>query len=78
MLRAFSYFCAIMIFVGIILFVIPMWLATLHMFYNLFSEYPIMWLGLLGIPAGVYCYFKMYPEDWQKLKDHIVCQGGMI
>jgi hypothetical protein len=69
MLRAFSYFCLIFIIVGTIFIVGPIWLATMYLFYDLFSEYPIMWLSLSGIPAGVYCYFKIYPEDWQKVKD---------
>jgi hypothetical protein len=70
MLRAFSYFCLIFIIVGTIFLVLPVWLATMYLFYNLFSEYPIMWLSLLGIPAGIYFYFVVYPEDWQKVKDY--------
>jgi hypothetical protein len=54
--------------VGIIFIVGPVWLATMYLFYNLFSEYPIMWLSLLGIPAGAYFYFAVYPEDFQKVK----------
>ena len=43
---------------------------TGRIYSELFSEYPVMWMGLFGIPAGIYCYFKMYPEDWQKVKDY--------
>ena len=41
---------------------------TPGIFFEMFSEYPITLLGLLGIPAGVYFYFQMYPEDWQRVK----------
>lgn len=40
---------------------------TLIILFEMFLEYPITLLGLLGIPCGIYCYFIMYPEDWQKI-----------
>lgn len=54
---------------GTIFIVGPVFLATLMLFFTMFSEYPITLLGLLGIPAGIYLFFKMFPEDTQKLKD---------
>ena len=48
----------------------PVYLETMYLLYNLFGEYPAMWLSLLGIPAGVYFYFIVFPEDWQKVKDY--------
>jgi hypothetical protein len=44
---------------------------TYKMWFDLFLEYPITLLSLLGIPAGAYIYFKMYPEDLQKVKDFL-------
>jgi len=35
----------------------------------LFLENPILLLSLMGIPLGVWAYFKMHPEDVQKVKD---------
>ena len=43
---------------------------TMRILIELFFEYPITSLGLLGIPAGAYFYFRMFPEDWQKVKDY--------
>lgn len=53
----------------------PIWLASVYLFYDIFLEYLIVWLGLLGIPAGTYFYFQMCPEDLQKVKDFLHSYG---
>jgi len=61
-----------LIFVLAIAIAIPatiVWLMSIVLIGALFLENPILLLSLMGIPLGVWAYFKMHPEDVQKVKD---------
>jgi uncharacterized membrane protein YdjX (TVP38/TMEM64 family) len=63
---AFSVFLVIVVILTTVAMVPILW-GTLSLCADLFGQYPIMWLSLFGIPGGVLVYFKIYPDDMQKV-----------
>ena len=66
-----------LIFVLAIAIAIPatiVWLMSLILIGTLFLENPILLLSSIGIPVGIWAYFKMHPEDLEKVRNFL--NGG--
>ena len=64
--------CTVALIAGI--WFIPIWWKSVLFTVAIMNYKPLLFYpaAILGAISGIYLYFKMYPEDKQKVKDYFI------